>query len=205
MASHGHDRSVFKGSKIAKIFGTIWSQNNWIDSYVAILQRVLHSGLFFLLHLQFWAQYKRILSIWSLLLCTKCHTRNGSYLKVYIIDYVSLVGIARNHRLWRERIPAIRSIKSSYFTHFTSTLAMLGMIHRIKHMDFTQYISIIHLGRLGRLEIINSFLLYWLFTLLLIVLNLLLKRSIWGRSVTFSFPNITPFATCYHVGTRGDV
>ena len=141
----------------------------------------------------------------GLLLCTKCHTRNGSYLKVYIIDYVSLVGIARNHRLWRERIPAIRSIKSSYFTHFTSTLAILGMIHRIKHMDFTQYISIIHLGRLGRLEMINSFLLYWLFTLLLIVLNLLLKRSIWGRSVTFSFPNITPFATCYHVGTRGDV
>jgi len=46
---------------------------------------------------------------------------------------------------------------------------------------------------------------YWLFTLLLIDVNSLLWHSIWGWSLTFTTPNITPFATYYHIGTRGDV
>jgi len=52
---------------------------------------------------------------------------------------------------------------------------------------------------------IDTSLFYCLFTLLLIVMNFLLWHSIWGRSLIFPTPNITPFATYYHVGTRGDV
>ena len=96
------------------------------------------------------------------------HLCCDDYLDFHIIDYVCVIGIDRNQRLWREIIPAIRGLKSSYFTQFTSILAMLGMFHCIIHTHFTHDIQIIYLVRLGCLEMMNNSPFYWLFTLLLV-------------------------------------
>ena len=126
--SYGHDRVVLSIIKMgSNFYAHFYAHFNLLDSYVAILQRALRSGLFFLLTSN--SELKRILSMmvsppmpptphtkWIHLWC-------DDYLEVNIIGYVSVVGITRNHRLWREIILTIRGIKSPYFTQSTYTLA----------------------------------------------------------------------------------
>ena len=128
-----------------------------LNSYVPILQRLLHSSLFFLLISNF--EPKLMLSmIASTPMSLSPHTKwihlcCDDYLDFHIIGYACVVGIDKNQRLWREIIPTIRGLKSSYFTQFTSNLAMLGMFHCIIHTYFTYDIQIIlYLMRLGRLK-----------------------------------------------------
>jgi hypothetical protein len=137
---------IRQSPKRLKFLGPKWSQKMFIDSYVQILQRLLHSSLFFLLNSNFepkWMLYMMMMVSTPMPLSPhtkRMHPCCDDYLNVHIIGYVSDVGIDRNLRICREIILTVRGIKSSHFTHFTSNLAMLGMLHYNLHTCFTHYI-----------------------------------------------------------------
>ena len=147
-ASYGHDRCLIDvlwiHQKSLNFLSPQGDKKFVTNSYVDILQRLLHSGLFFLLSSN--SELKRMPSMMvSPPTATTPHMKQihlccGYCLKFNIIGCLFPAGLAMNRCLRREIIPTIKCIKSSYYTQFNSTLAMSGVINFIIHFHFTQYI-----------------------------------------------------------------